>query len=381
MRWVGRVTLGLGFVTAMGSAARAQTASVPVNAPGAPLSGAYVSLGGGVGLQQSTTLQAAPNLGVPGGKSVQYNVGAAAEVSFGWGFGNGLRLDLEVPYLTNQVSGVSGYGVPARGGGSEVKYGGMVNLMYDIGLGLPVTPYVGVGIGGVRVEHDGFNISPVGFAFPHAPGNETGGDFAYQGILGVSYPVSFLPGVALTAEYRFVGLLDGQPGFKTNVFDSAGDVVATGNLHYSGDFDHTIMLGLRYALWNPRAAVEPPASAPPSTEMPAPTAVRTYLVFFDWDRADLTARARQIVAQAATASTQVQTTRIEVNGYTDLSGSAEYNRRLSVRRAESVAAELIKDGVPDDEIELQGLGESNPLVPTAKGVREPQNRRVEIILQ
>jgi outer membrane protein OmpA-like peptidoglycan-associated protein len=104
-------------------------------------------------------------------------------------------------------------------------------------------------------------------------------------------------------------------------------------------------------------------------------------VFFDWDRADLTARARQIVAQAATASTQVQTTRIEVNGYTDLSGSAEYNRRLSVRRAESVAAELIKDGVPDDEIELQGLGESNPLVPTAKGVREPQNRRVEIILQ
>jgi outer membrane protein OmpA-like peptidoglycan-associated protein len=108
---------------------------------------------------------------------------------------------------------------------------------------------------------------------------------------------------------------------------------------------------------------------------------RTYLVFFDWDRADLTARAKQIVAEAAQASTHTQTTKIEVNGYTDLSGTAAYNQKLSVRRAESVEAELIKDGVAQNEIAIHGYGESNPLVPTAKGVREPQNRRVEIILQ
>jgi outer membrane protein OmpA-like peptidoglycan-associated protein len=108
---------------------------------------------------------------------------------------------------------------------------------------------------------------------------------------------------------------------------------------------------------------------------------RTYLVFFDWDRADLTARAKQIVASAAAASTHVQTTRIEVDGYTDLSGTAAYNQKLSVRRAQTVQTELVKDGVPATEISIHGYGESNPLVPTAKGVREPQNRRVEIILK
>ncbi len=112
---------------------------------------------------------------------------------------------------------------------------------------------------------------------------------------------------------------------------------------------------------------------------PSPT--RTYLVFFDWDRADLSPRARQIVAEAAQASAHVQTTRIEVNGYTDLSGSPTYNQGLSVRRAHSVAAELVHDGVAEGEITIRGFGETHPLVSTARGVREPQNRRVEIILK
>ena len=115
--------------------------------------------------------------------------------------------------------------------------------------------------------------------------------------------------------------------------------------------------------------------------VPAPaTPARTYLVFFDWDRADLTERARQIAAQAAQAA-QRAPTRLEVSGYTDLSGSAAYNQRLSVRRAQSVRAELVRDGVAAGEIGVRGLGESNPLVPTATGVREPQNRRVEIVLR
>jgi outer membrane protein OmpA-like peptidoglycan-associated protein len=103
-------------------------------------------------------------------------------------------------------------------------------------------------------------------------------------------------------------------------------------------------------------------------------------VFFDWDRADLSERARQIVATAASAATRVQLTRIEVNGYTDLSGTASYNQRLSVRRAETVEAELVRDGIARGEITVRGYGQANPLVPTAPGVREPQNRRVEIIL-
>jgi outer membrane protein OmpA-like peptidoglycan-associated protein len=134
-------------------------------------------------------------------------------------------------------------------------------------------------------------------------------------------------------------------------------------------------------LWQP-AAPPPPAPAPVAAPPPPPVEQsRTYLVFFDWDRADLTDRARSIVSEAAQASTHVQTTKIEVNGYTDLSGTVAYNDRLSVRRAKTVEAELIRDGVAQNEIDIHGYGESNPLVPTAPGVREPQNRRVEIILK
>jgi iron complex outermembrane receptor protein len=125
---------------------------------------------------------------------------------------------------------------------------------------------------------------------------------------------------------------------------------------------------------------EPPPTLAPSTPPVTPAAPKTYLVFFDWDRADLSERARQIVATAAAGVAQTQTTRIEVNGYTDLSGTKAYNQRLSVRRAETVEAELVRDGVPKNEIAIHGYGESHPLIPTAPGVREPQNRRVEIIL-
>jgi iron complex outermembrane receptor protein len=131
----------------------------------------------------------------------------------------------------------------------------------------------------------------------------------------------------------------------------------------------------------PAAPLPPPPPAPEAAQPPPMAPARTYLVFFDWDRADLTTRARQIVASAAEASTHVQTTRIEVNGYTDKSGTVPYNQKLSVRRAQTVKAELIHDGVSANEIVIHGYGESNPLVQTANGVREPQNRRVEIILR
>ena len=70
-----------------------------------------------------------------------------------------------------------------------------------------------------------------------------------------------------------------------------------------------------------------------------------------------------------------------MNGYTDTSGTPQYNQDLSVRRGQVVAAELVKDGVPKAAIAIQGFGETHLLVPTAPGVREPQNRRVEIIIR
>ena len=104
-------------------------------------------------------------------------------------------------------------------------------------------------------------------------------------------------------------------------------------------------------------------------------------MFFDWDKATLTERARMIIHEAAEASRHVQYTQIEVNGYTDTSGTPKYKQGLSVRRAQAVANELVRDGVPKDVISIQGFGETHLLVPTGPGVREPQNRRVEIIIR
>ncbi|HLG87432.1 MAG TPA: OmpA family protein [Alphaproteobacteria bacterium] len=126
------------------------------------------------------------------------------------------------------------------------------------------------------------------------------------------------------------------------------------------------------------AAGEPASSAPPA---PAPVqqAAKSYQVFFDFNKSALTPEGRTIVDQAATNAGPAHVTRITVTGHTDTVGSDAYNMRLSRRRAESVAAELEAKGISSEEITLVAKGKRDPLVPTADGVREPQNRRVEIV--
>jgi OmpA-OmpF porin, OOP family len=170
----------------------------------------------------------------------------------------------------------------------------------------------------------------------------------------------------------------GIPGSETF---SGSDVVVGGinaplSIKVLHQYDHRFLVGVRYSF-----GVTPPPPAPAPMAAPAPALARSYLVFFDWDKATLTARAQQIIKEAADNSTKVQYTRIEVNGHTDTSGTAQYNQGLSVRRAQAVAAELVRDGVPRAAIAIQGFGETHLLVPTGPGAREPQNRRVEIIIR
>jgi len=106
----------------------------------------------------------------------------------------------------------------------------------------------------------------------------------------------------------------------------------------------------------------------------------TFLVFFDFDKYDLTPEAQRVVAEAAAAYESDGMARVTVTGHTDTVGSAEYNQALSERRANAVAKELVANGVPADAIVTIGEGETNPLVPTGDGVAEPQNRRVEIAM-
>jgi outer membrane protein OmpA-like peptidoglycan-associated protein len=353
---------------------------LPCVALAQPVIGPYVSLGAGVNLQQTEVEQKDPQAGISGDHHFSFDAGFSGKVAVGYGFGYGFRAELEADYLTNSINGYGYSESPIVTGGSEQKYGGMGNILYDFDFGFPVYPYIGAGLGGMAVEHDHFFArfanSPV---FPTGVNTQSHGSFAYQGIAGLAFPLPFMTGLSATLEYRFLGFFNPLGPYDSTRYDITYPNGLSTQRKFSNDLNHSIMLGVRYALFQPPPAVTPAPPAPPAAP-PAAPAARTYLVFFDWDRADLTERARQIVAEAAAASTHVATTRIEVNGYTDLSGTAAYNQKLSVRRARTVEAELVKDGVSQGEIEIHGYGESNPLVPTAPGVREPQNRRVEIIL-
>ena len=121
------------------------------------------------------------------------------------------------------------------------------------------------------------------------------------------------------------------------------------------------------------------AYVPPPAVAPAPSLPKSYLVFFDFNKSDLTAQAMAIVDQAAANAGPAKVTRLTVTGHTDTVGSDAYNMRLSRRRAESVAAQLETDGIPASEIEIVAKGKRDLLVPTGDGVKEPQNRRVQIV--
>ena len=86
-----------------------------------------------------------------------------------------------------------------------------------------------------------------------------------------------------------------------------------------------------------------------------------------------------IIQQAAGAFRAGGPVTIQVTGYADRSGSPGYNQRLSERRANNVANALTQAGVPRQQMAVSGRGENDNRVPTADGVREPQNRRVEIV--
>ena len=356
-------------------------------APYQPVTGVYIAGGAGVNFLMNRDLDAKGanttyfrGLGASTTGETRQETGWGGVLSLGYGFGNGVRAEVEGNFRSNDIAKIGGYGGPGitsafgANGGTVRQYGVMANAFYDFVIpNFPVVPYIGAGAGYIWTEYDGVRGTRLG-------GNsiivdDTDGQFAWQGIAGAAMPIASVPGLAVTLEYRYMGTL--EPSLSGRVVTPAGTTVSRGKFDAGNAENHSIMLGLRYAFNQPRPAPAPVAMAPAAAPAPA----RTYLVFFDWDRADLTDRARQIIAEAAQAVTTTGTTRIEVAGHADRSGTPQYNQRLSLRRAEAVAAELARRGISRSAMSIEAFGESRPLVPTADGVREPQNRRVEIILR
>lgn len=105
---------------------------------------------------------------------------------------------------------------------------------------------------------------------------------------------------------------------------------------------------------------------------------RSFMVFFDLNSASLSAQSLQSIKQAGERYRYFESTQVMVTGHTDQIGSADYNLRLSIRRAAVVKDALIHEGIPVSAIVFSGRGDSQPLV-QAEGA-EAQNRRVEIVI-
>jgi OmpA-OmpF porin, OOP family len=350
----------------------------PLAAFAQPVQGLYV--GAGVGLhapQDPKFTPLAPGFGT-GTHKLDEGYGFDALGSIGYGLGNGPRFEIEGDFSRTGIRHMLGTGFPSATSGHVRTMGVMANALFDMDIGTPwLYPYIGAGAGYQWTKLSDLTTVQAGGPFRYSTSDHSGA-FAWQAIVGASLPIPNIPGLSATVDYRFMDILGGEKFAGSEVLTAGGPVLpASIKLH--NQFNHSVIFGVRYAFNAPAPAVA--VTAPTPVAAPAPAPARSYLVFFDWDKASLTDRARAIIKEAADNSTRVQYTRIEVNGYTDTSGTPQYNQGLSVRRAQAVAGELVRDGVPQSAINIQGFGETHLLVSTGPNVREAQNRRVEIIVR
>jgi outer membrane protein OmpA-like peptidoglycan-associated protein len=132
------------------------------------------------------------------------------------------------------------------------------------------------------------------------------------------------------------------------------------------------------------ALVVSPAALPPQVVAEAPPApppaIRRFVLFFDFDKSNLSAEAKDVVAAAVMTAKETGMVRVVVTGHTDTVGSQRYNQALSERRAGAVRTEMLRLGMDARDIKAVGASFTEPLVATGPGVREPQNRRAIIDL-
>jgi len=102
---------------------------------------------------------------------------------------------------------------------------------------------------------------------------------------------------------------------------------------------------------------------------------------FAVDSSKLTPSAKQTFAQIASVLKDYKKTIIHIVGFTDSTGTAQYNQKLSVRRARAVADYLISQGVPAGRIRIEGRGETQPVASNATAAGRARNRRVDIVIK
>ena len=288
----------------------------------------------------------------------------------GYDFG-GFRLESEVSYRKADVSGftsqtpqaTSGTSTALLAGGNYAATGGanalsfMVNGLLDFGDNDGLQGFVGGGVGVARVD-----VQTVLAAPSFLDDSDTG--FAWQALAGVRAPLSGNWDVGL--KYRFFNA------------DKVGLVDRLGRAVESRFRSHSLMGSLVYNFGGAPAPVEV-APPPPPPPPPAPVCnTGPYIVFFDWDKSNLRPDAASVLDNAVAQYSNCGSAKVMLAGHADKSGAAKYNVGLSQRRNDTVRTYLESKGVSTGAIATEAFGETAPLVQTADGEREPQNRRVEV---
>ena len=152
------------------------------------------------------------------------------------------------------------------------------------------------------------------------------------------------------------------------------DVVACRNAFYNS------VVAAEVALRPPTPPPPEPAPASVPEPEPEPSYVTYYVVFFDFDNAELSNAGKTTLDEAAVTAQEMRPYKIVIRGHTDRAGRESYNLGLSEARALSVARYLIDQGAGRFVIDVEGLGESEPIAKTSDGVRDGRNRRTEVSL-
>lgn len=333
-------------------------AALSFSAPAQALpDGWYVSLEGGGNWVQDWDFNLTGK-DTPG--SIEFDTGWAVLASVGYDFGN-WSAEFEAGHRSNKFNQMTSDEAPAafrRNLFDDVKLeeaSFMGNLKYNY----PVTEKLTLTLGGGL----GVDQARLKLATNNRSSESDDWNFAYQGIASAGYAIGQRS--ELYIAYRY---------FRTN--SAQFDFRPTFENVYDGDNfqKHTATIGFRYYL-NDGAAPAPAAPPPPVPEAGTPS---EFIIFFGHNKSDLTPAALDVIKEAAVAAKSGNIANVKLVGHTDRSGSDSYNQALSMRRAKGVKSALVGQGVTEGTISLDGRGESEPMVPTADGVREPQNRRVNI---
>lgn len=288
--------------------------------------------------------------------SVGFDTGWAVLATVGYNFGR-WGAEFETGYRKNELDAFTLTGVPASIDALALEE---ASFMANVHYNHPVTERITLSFGaGAGADYAQMEVTSGGTA-----AEDEHWSFAYQGLARLNYAVGQRSELFLA--YRYFRAADPSFDFNPNI-----------NARLEGDdfVKHTATLGFRYYLNGPEAPI---ATAPPPAPAAPDSGPEEFIIFFGHNKSNLTEAAMEVVRDAAAAAKQTGSANVKIVGHTDRSGSDSYNQALSMRRANTVKGALVSEGLADGAIAVDARGESDPLVPTADGVREPQNRRVNI---